>query len=85
MCRAELADKDCLVKPAEEEAMEDEEIDVETQSSKTEALMSILKASRKDAKSKVVIFSQWTSFLNIIQVRRFLFVQHFARVFFTMG
>lgn len=66
MCRAELADKECLVNPAEEEK-EDEEIDVETKSSKTEALMSILQASRKDTKSKVVIFSQWTSFLNIIQ------------------
>jgi SWI/SNF-related matrix-associated actin-dependent regulator of chromatin subfamily A3 len=66
MCRAELADKECLVQPAEEEK-EDEEIDVETKSSKTEALMSILQASRKDPKSKVVIFSQWTSFLNFIQ------------------
>jgi SWI/SNF-related matrix-associated actin-dependent regulator of chromatin subfamily A3 len=38
MCRAELVGKDCLVKPADEEkAMEnDEEIDVETKSSKTE-------------------------------------------------
>jgi SWI/SNF-related matrix-associated actin-dependent regulator of chromatin subfamily A3 len=68
MCRAELVDKECLVHPAaEEKASEDEEIDVETKSSKTEALMSILKASRKDPKSKVVIFSQWTSFLNIIE------------------
>jgi len=68
MCRAELADSDCLVHPAiEEKAEEDEELDVETKSSKTEALMSILTASLRDPKSKVVIFSQWTSFLNIIQ------------------
>lgn len=68
MCRAELPDKDCLVHPsAEKKVVEDEDIDVETKSSKTEALMSILNASRKDEKSKVVIFSQWTSFLNIIQ------------------
>jgi SWI/SNF-related matrix-associated actin-dependent regulator of chromatin subfamily A3 len=68
MCRAELADKDCLVHPAvEEKVEEDADIDVETKSSKTEALMSILAASRRDPKSKVVIFSQWTSFLNIIQ------------------
>jgi SWI/SNF-related matrix-associated actin-dependent regulator of chromatin subfamily A3 len=68
MCRAELIDKDCLVHPAVEERLtEDEDIDVETKSSKTEALMSILAASRRDPKSKVVIFSQWTSFLNIIQ------------------
>lgn len=66
MCRAELPDNDCLVHPAEEKK-EDDELDVETKSSKTEALMKILAASRRDPKSKVVIFSQWTSFLNIIQ------------------
>lgn len=68
MCRGELVDKDVLVHPAvEEKVAEDSEIDVNTKSSKTEALMSILAASRRDPKSKVVIFSQWTSFLNIIQ------------------
>jgi SWI/SNF-related matrix-associated actin-dependent regulator of chromatin subfamily A3 len=68
MCRAEVADAECLVHPAiEKEAEEDPDLDVETKSSKTEALMSILTASRRDPKSKVVIFSQWTSFLNIIQ------------------
>ncbi|KAH8808943.1 SNF2 family N-terminal domain-containing protein [Xylogone sp. PMI_703] len=71
MCRAELANTECLVEPAEEKIDEntEAEIDTETKSSKTEALMSILKASRKDPLSKVVIFSQWTSFLNIIQVQ----------------
>ena len=68
MCRAVLADIDCLVHPAvEEKAEEDPDLDIETKSSKTEALKSILTASRRDPKSKVVIFSQWTSFLNIIQ------------------
>lgn len=68
MCRAHLADPSCLIHPAEEEkVVEDEDIDVETKSSKTEALMSILNASRQDPKSKVVIFSQWTSFLTIIE------------------
>jgi len=68
LCRANLPDTDQLVQPAAEKIeAEDEDIDVETKSSKTEALMSILKASRRDPKSKVVIFSQWTSFLNIIQ------------------
>ncbi|KAI1383120.1 SNF2 family N-terminal domain-containing protein [Hypoxylon trugodes] len=38
----------------------------DTQSSKTEALEKILKAKLKDPKSKVVVFSQWTSFLNVI-------------------
>ncbi len=68
MCRAELVDKDCLIHPAAETKTE-EEIDIETKSSKTEALMKILAASRRDPKSKVVIFSQWTSFLNIVQHR----------------
>ncbi|KAH8678770.1 putative SWI/SNF-related matrix-associated actin-dependent regulator of chromatin subfamily A member 3-like 1 [Tricladium varicosporioides] len=65
MCRGVLADKEYLVHPAMEEKVE--EIDINTQSSKTEALMKILAASRRDPKSKVVIFSQWTSFLSIIQ------------------
>jgi SWI/SNF-related matrix-associated actin-dependent regulator of chromatin subfamily A3 len=86
MCRAELVDKDCLVHPAvEEKATEDEEIDVETKSSKTEALMSILAASRRDAKSKVVIFSQWTSFLNIIQHQLNESGMKFARIDGTMS
>jgi SWI/SNF-related matrix-associated actin-dependent regulator of chromatin subfamily A3 len=67
MCRAPLADVNQLVQPAVEEAEEEADIDVDTKSSKTEALMSILQASRRDPASKVVIFSQWTSFLNIIQ------------------
>lgn len=84
MCRAELVDKDCLVKPAEEEK-EDKFIDVETKSSKTEALMSILQASRKDPESKVVIFSQWTSFLNIIQAQLNEAGYKYARIDGTMN
>jgi len=85
MCRGELADKDCLVHPAiEEKAAEDPEIDVNTKSSKTEALMSILAASRRDSKSKVVIFSQWTSFLNIIQHQLTEADMKFARIDGTM-
>jgi SWI/SNF-related matrix-associated actin-dependent regulator of chromatin subfamily A3 len=68
MCRAELPDTDSLVNPApEKETIQEKDLDIDTQSSKTDALMSILKATRRDPKSKVVIFSQWTSFLNIIQ------------------
>lgn len=81
MCRSELAEKGCLVHPAvDEEAVEEADIDVETKSSKTEALMSILKASRRDPLSKVVIFSQWTSFLNIIQHQLEEAGMKFARV-----
>lgn len=68
LCRAALRDVEQLVHPAvEQNGGEDEDIDINTKSSKTEALMSILRACRRDPKSKVVIFSQWTSFLNIIQ------------------
>lgn len=68
MCRAVLQDTDQLVHPAvEQNPDEDQAIDISTKSSKTEALMSILQASRRDPLSKVVVFSQWTSFLNIIQ------------------
>lgn len=68
MCRNPLAGVDQLVRLAvERTAAKDEYLDIDTKSSKTEALMEILKASRRDEKSKVVIFSQWTSFLDVIQ------------------
>ncbi|KAK0666119.1 putative DNA repair and recombination protein RAD5B [Cercophora samala] len=69
MCRAGLSD-DNLVEPAPEkgiEEMEQDSLDRETKSSKTEALLKILQATLKKEGSKVIIFSQWTSFLNIIQ------------------
>lgn len=70
MCRAEL-DIDSLVRPAVElgESAEQPDIDVDTTSSKVEALLEILKASHKKPGTKTVIFSQWTSFLNIIQAQ----------------
>ncbi|RDW69510.1 hypothetical protein BP6252_08530 [Coleophoma cylindrospora] len=68
LCRAELLDYETLVGPLVDESLvEDADIDTDTKSSKTEALMSILAATRKDPEAKVVIFSQWTSFLNIIE------------------
>jgi SWI/SNF-related matrix-associated actin-dependent regulator of chromatin subfamily A3 len=85
MCRAELADKDVLVHPAREVAAEDAIVDTDTQSSKTEALMKILTASRRDPLSKVVIFSQWTSFLNIIQAQIEAAGMKFARIDGTMS
>ena len=85
MCRANLPSADSLVSPAVETASEDPDIDVHTKSSKTEALMSILRASRRDPASKVVIFSQWTSFLNIIQHQIQEAGYKFARVDGTMS
>ncbi|KAH6856961.1 RAD5-like protein [Chaetomium sp. MPI-CAGE-AT-0009] len=68
MCRAELAE-DKLVEPAPEHSAQEEEegLDQETKSSKTEALLKILQATLKNDGSKVIIFSQWTSFLTVIQ------------------
>ena len=69
LCRAELQDTESLVKPARdlgEEAPMEEPVD-DTTSSKIEALLHILKASHQKEGPKVVVFSQWTSFLDIIQ------------------
>ena len=65
MCRNALSE-DCLLEPAVEGA-DDAEFDAETQSSKTDAMMQIVQATIKKPGSKLVIFSQWTSFLNIVQ------------------
>lgn len=67
LCRAELKDQSILVEPAVEET-EAPTIDIDTNSSKVEALLGILQASRKkDPTTKTVIFSQWTKFLDIVQ------------------
>lgn len=68
MCRNDLGEEN-LIEPAPEVSEDDENFDAENKSSKTEALLKILEATCKDPKSKVVIFSQWTSFLNIIQAQ----------------
>jgi len=64
-CRNRLT-KESLVEPTVE-GENDDNFDPETKSSKTEALIKILRATLKNPASKVVVFSQWTSFLNIIQ------------------
>jgi SWI/SNF-related matrix-associated actin-dependent regulator of chromatin subfamily A3 len=66
MCRNKL-EAESLLEPAVEKSNGDEDFDTDSKSSKTEALLKILKATLKDDVSKVVIFSQWTSFLDIIQ------------------
>ncbi|GKT59324.1 Rad5-like protein [Colletotrichum tofieldiae] len=67
MCRNQL-DEDALLEPAPEGGEEDDEnFDSDAKSSKTEALLKILQATTRDPESKVIIFSQWTSFLTIIQ------------------
>ncbi|KAM4056760.1 HIRAN domain-containing protein [Hirsutella rhossiliensis] len=65
MCRNPLTDES-LLEPAPEGASDDN-FDADTQSSKTEALLQIVQATIKKPASKVIIFSQWTAFLNIVQ------------------
>ena len=64
MCRAELKDENCLVQPAAGlgESAVQQDINIDTSSSKTEALLSILKASQRKPGTKTIIFSQVSSF-----------------------
>jgi len=68
MCRNKL-EENSLLEPAPEDPGEEEDFDAESQSSKTEAMLQILKATMRKEGSKVVVFSQWTSFLNIIEAQ----------------
>ncbi|KAE8383217.1 SNF2 family N-terminal domain-containing protein [Aspergillus bertholletiae] len=69
MCRAELSDTSALVAPAVEMGESTETIvaDPDNPSSKIEALIKILTARGQAANTKTVVFSQWTSFLNLIE------------------
>ena len=64
-CRADLTPESLVELSLESE--DAEEFDSETRSSKTEELLKILELTLKDPKSKIIIFSQWTSFLDVIQ------------------
>ncbi|KAF4995851.1 hypothetical protein FDECE_12665 [Fusarium decemcellulare] len=69
LCRNHLTEE-ALLEPAPEDAEEEAgDFDADTQSSKTEAMLQILKATMEKEGSKVVVFSQWTSFLNIVQAQ----------------
>ncbi|KAJ9641804.1 hypothetical protein H2199_005017 [Coniosporium tulheliwenetii] len=76
LCRASIESTAQLVRPAKEipDSGAAAPVDIkngdenEATSSKIHALLSILRASRKQNKgNKTVVFSQWTSFLDIIQ------------------
>lgn len=87
MCRAEPLELDTLVRPAVEmgeSAAPQSDIDIDTSSSKIEALLGILQASHKKPGTKTVIFSQWTSFLNIIQTQLDAHGYKYARIDGTM-
>ncbi|KAK2801721.1 hypothetical protein FQN50_007636 [Emmonsiellopsis sp. PD_5] len=69
LCRAKLEDNSGLVSPAAELGEDTNEIDIdpETTSSKIQALIKILTAQGQASGTKTVVFSQWTSFLDIIE------------------
>ena len=87
MCRAEPLELESLVSPAVDlgETSDRPDIDIDTSSSKVEALLSILKASSKKSGTKTVIFSQWTSFLDIIQAQLEANGYKYARIDGTMS
>ncbi|KAI9727211.1 MAG: hypothetical protein M1834_008471 [Cirrosporium novae-zelandiae] len=88
MCRAELPSKDYLVHPAMElgESVDDQDSkDIKERSSKVDALLKILQASHKKPENKIVIFSQWTSFLNIVQAQLDKEGYNYARIDGTMN
>jgi SWI/SNF-related matrix-associated actin-dependent regulator of chromatin subfamily A3 len=87
MCRAEPLQIETLVRPAAGlgEGTDVLPLDIDTSSSKTEALLSILKASHRKPGTKTVIFSQWTTFLDLIQRQLIAHNYTFARIDGTMG
>ena len=68
LCRLSLDRAEDLVRLPEEVAPP--RFDADSSSSKIEALLNVLRASRrKDPTTKTVVFSQWTSFLDVVQRR----------------
>jgi len=71
MCRAPLASAEELVGPRLETSAatsSESNMDTDATSTKINALIDILQASRKkDSTTKTIIFSQWTSCLNLIE------------------
>ncbi|GAW25080.1 putative SNF2 family domain-containing protein [Rosellinia necatrix] len=68
MCRQEVAADDLLEPQQDEtETLVGADLDSDRRSSKTDQLEILVEKHLRDPKSKVVIFSQWTSFLDIIE------------------
>ncbi|KAJ5495403.1 hypothetical protein N7539_000519 [Penicillium diatomitis] len=69
LCRADIKDSTGLVSPAVEmgEDAETGVADPEHPSSKIEALIKVLTAQGQSSGTKTVLFSQWTSFLDLIE------------------
>ena len=72
MCRAPLENEDKLVEPAAGLGEADDadtltDVDTDKSSSKVDALLSIVAATHKQLNPKIVIFSQWTRFLTLLE------------------
>ncbi|CDM29470.1 hypothetical protein DTO013E5_5196 [Penicillium roqueforti] len=69
LCRADIKETNTLVSPAAElgEDTDIVEADPDSPSSKIETLVKILTAQGQAPGTKTVVFSQWTSFLNLIE------------------
>lgn len=69
LCRAEIKDTNTLVSPAQGLGEDDQEVkaDPENPSSKIEALIKVLTARGQAPDTKTVVFSQWTSFLDLVE------------------
>ncbi|EEQ34068.1 putative RING-type E3 ubiquitin transferase [Microsporum canis] len=82
LCRAEIKDCSALVSPAAElgEDSNEVEVDSESTSSKIQALIKILMAKGQVLGTKTVVFSQWTSFLDLIEPQLSLNNINFARI-----
>ena len=73
MCRAELKDNSILVQPTNDfgDESKDESIDFDASSTKLEALIDILKAS-KGTSNKTVVFSQWVCRSENVEIAHLL-------------
>lgn len=82
MCRAEIKDNSTLVSPAAELGEDDSNVvaDPNNPSSKIEALIKILTAQGQPPGTKTVVFSQWTSFLDLVEPHLKLRGVEFARI-----
>ncbi|KGO66055.1 Zinc finger, RING-type [Penicillium italicum] len=69
LCRADIKETNTLVSPAVElgEDTDTVEADPDSPSSKIETLVKIMTAQGQAPGTKTVVFSQWTSFLNLIE------------------
>ncbi|KAG0155809.1 hypothetical protein PDIDSM_2982 [Penicillium digitatum] len=69
LCRADIKETDTLISPAVElgEDIDTVEANPDSPSSKIETLVKILAAQGQAPGTKTVVFSQWTSFLNLIE------------------